>query len=240
MSRLGDRAVVFGASGAIGGALVDALRRRGVGEVHALSRQPGANSPGVYPAYVDLLDEVSLGGQAARLGADGMLDTIIVATGLLHAPGMLPEKALRDLRPESLATLFAVNCIGPSLVMKHFLGLLPRDRPARFAALSARVGSISDNQKGGWYGYRAAKAGLNMMLRSAAIEIARRAPQAVIMGLPPGTVDSALSQPFQKLVPPGQLRQPEDAAEQLLDVLEAARPEQSGKLFAYDGTEILP
>ncbi|WP_234729493.1 SDR family NAD(P)-dependent oxidoreductase [Acidocella facilis] len=240
MSRLGDRAVIFGASGAIGGALVDALRRRGVGEVHALSRQPVAAAPGIYPAQVDLLDEASLSFHAARLGADGVLDTIIVATGLLHAPDMLPEKALRDLRADALAMSFAVNCIGPSLVMKHFLGLLPRDRASRFAALSARIGSISDNQKGGWYGYRAAKAGLNMMLRSAAIETARRAPQAVIIGLHPGTVDSALSRPFQKLVPPGQLRKPEDAAEQMLDVLEAATPAQSGKLFAYDGTEILP
>ncbi|WP_297443646.1 SDR family NAD(P)-dependent oxidoreductase [Acidocella sp.] len=240
MSALGPRAVVFGAGGAIGGALVDELANRGVAEIHALSRHPGRAPAPVHTDYADILDEPSLAEVALRLGAMGALDTVIVATGLLHGAGLSPEKALRDLRTEAMATLFAVNCTGPALVMKHFLPLLARDRPARFAVLSARVGSISDNHKGGWYGYRAAKAALNMMVRGAAIETARRAPQAVVLALHPGTVESPLSRPFQGFIPKSHLTSPVQAAKNLLNVLEAANIEQSGRLLAYDGQEIAP
>ncbi|WP_298225161.1 SDR family oxidoreductase [Acidocella sp.] len=229
MSALGPRAVVFGAGGAIGGALVAELAERRVPEIHALTR-----------AQADILDEADLAQVAARLGADGALDTVIVATGLLHGPGIAPEKALRDLRSDVLAKVFAVNCIGPMLVMKYFLPLLARRRPARLAVLSARVGSVSDNRLGGWYAYRAAKAALNMAVRSAAIETARRAPQAMVLALHPGTVESWLSAPFHGGVPVAQVVSPALAAKNLADVLENAKLEQSGRLLAFDGQEIAP
>jgi len=241
VSSLGSRAAVFGASGAIGGALVEELRARGVACVYALSRHAAmAAMAGVVPLVADNLDEAALAAAAAHIGAEGELDTVIVATGLLHAPGAMPEKGLRDVGAEAMATLFAANCTGPALVMKHFLPVLPRGRPARLAVLSARVGSISDNRKGGWYAYRAAKAALNMVVCCAAIETARRAPQAVVVGLHPGTVESALSSPFRSFIPPGQAVSPHTAAMRLADVLERLQPQQSGRLIAYDGGVIPP
>ena len=141
---------------------------------------------------------------------------------------------------DAFGLLFAVNTIGPALAAKHFLPKLKRGERAIFAALSARVGSISDNRLGGWYAYRASKAALNMIVRTAAIETARRAPQAIIVGLHPGTVDSRLSKPFQGNASARTIFEPASAASQLLGVLEGLRPEDSGKCFAYDGQEVLP
>ena len=165
---------------------------------------------------------------------------MIVATGMLHDGGRGPERALRDLDPAALARLFAVNTIGPALVLKHFAPLLARDRPAVFALLSARVGSIADNRTGGWYGYRASKAALNMIVRSAAIELARSRPQSFCVGLHPGTVDTGLSRPFQARVPAARLFTPEIAARHLLEVIGRLAPGDTGRCFAWDGTEILP
>lgn len=241
MSTLGTRAAVFGASGAIGGALVRALQARGVGCIYALSRSaPAPATAGVIPLSVDIMDEGLLAEAASRIGTVGPLDTTIIATGQLHAPGLMPEKALRDVRADAMAAIFAVNCIGPALVMKHFLPLLPRGRASRLAALSARVGSVSDNRKGGWYGYRAAKAALNMVVRSAAIEAARRSPEAMVVALHPGTVGSALSSPFNHFIPAGQAVAPYIAAARLTEVLANLRPAQSGLLLAYDGSVIDP
>ncbi|MBB5373435.1 SDR family NAD(P)-dependent oxidoreductase [Acidocella aromatica] len=239
MTQLGSRAAVFGATGAIGGALVRELAARGVERIYALSRRPPPQDEGVVvTGFADILDDASLAAAAERIGRDGALDTVIIATGILHAPGIMPEKALRDIQAKAFAEIFAVNCTGPALVMKHFIPLLPRHRPARLAVLSARVGSISDNRKGGWYAYRASKAALNMVVRSAAIETARRAPLAAIVALHPGTVDTPLSQPFQSFVPPGQLTTRQQAAQRLLDVLGSAGPTDSGKIIGYDGKEI--
>ena len=137
-----------------------------------------------------------------------------------------------------LARSFQVNAIGPALVAKHFLPRLPKDRPARFAVLSARVGSIEDNRLGGWYGYRASKAALNMLVRSLAIELARTRPLAVCVALHPGTVDTALSRPFQRNVAAQKLFTPAYAAGRLLDVLDGLGPGDSGGFYAYDGTRI--
>jgi NAD(P)-dependent dehydrogenase (short-subunit alcohol dehydrogenase family) len=163
---------------------------------------------------------------------------VIVATGLLHAEGRGPEKALRDLDPIWLAKVHAVNAIGPALVAKHFLPIMPNSGRTVFAVLSARVGSIADNRLGGWYGYRASKAALNMLVRSLAIEERRRNSRAIVAGLHPGTVDTALSRPFQGNVQPGRLFDPERAALQLLDVIEDLKPTDSGNLFDFEGTEI--
>ncbi len=224
------RAAVVGASGGIGGALVRALEAAGFDNVHALARSG--------PERVDIEDEASIAAAAERLGEGAPLRLVIVATGLLHANGLAPEKALRELDPAALARSFRVNAIGPALVAKHLVPLMPRDGRAVFAALSARVGSIADNRLGGWYGYRASKAALNQFVRTLAVEAARQRPELVCLALHPGTVDSGLSKPFQRGVPAEKLFRPEDAAAKLLAVIDAATPADSGMLLAHDGARI--
>lgn len=202
-----------------------------------LSRTPRAGAS--QPPF-DLTDEASIEAAADRLRADAPFATIIVATGLLHGSGVAPEKALRDLDQAGLMRLFAVNTVGPALVARHFAPLLPRQGRGVFAVLSARVGSIGDNRLGGWYGYRASKAALNMIVRTLAIELARTRPEAICAALHPGTVDTGLSKPFQRGVPPERLFTPDQSAAHLLDVLDQLTPAQSGRVFAWDGTEIGP
>ena len=225
------RAVVVGASGGIGAALVDALREEDM-EVHAFARSIDG------PGRLDLTDEASIA--AAAAGVPPGVDLVFVATGLLHQGERGPEKTWRDLDGEWLGRNFLTNAIGPALVAKHFLPLLPRDRRGVFAALSARVGSISDNKLGGWYGYRASKAALNQLIRTMAVEERRRNPSGIVVALHPGTVDTGLSKPFQGNVQPGRLFAPDRAAVQLLDVLDGLRPVDSGKLFDCEGKEVSP
>lgn len=236
------KAVVIGASGGIGGALVAELGARGTFDtVYALSRT-GSPLPGATEAgRIDLLEEASIRAAAARIGEDHLpVDLILVASGQLHGPAITPEKAVKSLDPAAMATLFAVNATGPALVAKHFVPLLPRTGRCIFAALSARVGSIGDNRLGGWYGYRAAKAALNQILRTLAIEVARTRPEAIVVGLHPGTVTTTLSDPFQpSLNKPGVFR-PDAAARHLLDVLDGLTPAETGGVFAWDGKAVPP
>lgn len=228
-------AIVIGASGGIGRALADALADEGeYDRVVRLSRS------GAGDGRIDLEDETSIAAAAESLADAPAPSLILVATGILHDGPTGPEKSMRDLDAAWLARNFAVNAIGPALVAKHFLPLMPKDAPTTFAALSARVGSISDNRLGGWYGYRASKAALNMMIRNLAIEHKRKNDRAIIVGLHPGTVDTPLSEPFQGNVPAKQLFDPERAALQLLDVLDGLKPADSGHIFAWDGEEIAP
>lgn len=222
-------AVVIGASGGIGAALAEALRAsQRFAVVHALSRSGTG---------LDLEDEVSIAAAAARV-AEGPAPTLVfVATGVLHH-GQAPERTYKAMTADHLLRDYRVNTVGPALVAKHFLPLLPRDRRAAFAALSARVGSISDNRLGGWHSYRASKAGLNMILRNLAVELARSHPQAVVAGLHPGTVATDLSAPFQKGVRPEKLFTPAYSAERLLAVLDGLTPADSGGVFAWDGARI--
>lgn len=224
------RAAVIGASGGIGAAIADRLEADGA-EVIRLGRSGG-------DVKIDLEDETSIAEAAAKAGESGPLDLVFVATGFLHEEGSGPEKDWRHLDAENLARNFAINVTGPALVAKHFLPLLQDDRRGGSAALSARVGSISDNRLGGWYAYRASKAALNMMIRSLSIELARKKPEAFCVGLHPGTVDTRLSQPFQRNVPEGKLFTPDHSAARLLEVLGGLGPTDSGKCFAYDGEEI--
>jgi NAD(P)-dependent dehydrogenase (short-subunit alcohol dehydrogenase family) len=163
---------------------------------------------------------------------------VIVATGLLHADGVTPERSNAALDPRQLMRLFAINAVGPALIAKHVLPLLPRGERSVFAALSARVGSIGDNRLGGWHSYRASKAALNMLIRTLAIELERTRPQAILVGLHPGTVDTELSKPFQRGVPEGRLFTPDQSAERLLAVVDGLEPEDSGGVFAWDGQRI--
>lgn len=232
------RCAVFGASGGIGAALTALLAaREDVQAVHALSRSGGAGHGKVVAHRFDLLDESSISSACEAIGTP--LDLVIVATGrLVRETGDGPEKSWRALDAGTMAELYAINTIGPALIARHTLPLLPRDRPAVFAAISARVGSISDNRLGGWHSYRSSKAALNMLVRNLAIELARTHPHAVAVTLHPGTVDTPLSRPFQRGVPAGKLFTPERSARHLLDVIDGLTAAQSGRLMAWDGAEI--
>ena len=237
MSAQADAAglvVVIGARGGLGRALLEAAASRWPeSEVMGLSRQ---STPAL-----DLLDEGSLMACAqavqTRLRETGRsLDLVIDATGWLHGNGWMPEKSWRQLDPAHLAHQFAVNATGPALLMKHFLPLLPRQQRAVFATLSAKVGSIGDNRLGGWWGYRAAKAALNQFVRTASIELARSHPRAICVALHPGTVDTALSQPFSRSGL--EVRAPAEAAGRLLDVIQGLGAEHTGGFFNHDGAPL--
>ena len=224
-------AVVIGASGGIGAALVEALREEDV-PVRGFARSFTGRE------HLDLTDDASIAAAAATVTAPPAL--IVVATGMLHDAEMRPEKSMGELDAAMLVRQFAVNAIGPALVARHFLPLQPRTGRTVFAVLSARIGSISDNRLGGWYGYRASKAALNQFVRTLAIEQRRRNDRSIVVALHPGTVDTALSRPFRAGVGDDQLFTPSRAAVQLLDVIDGLRPGDSGKLFAWDGAAIEP
>ncbi|WP_265587870.1 SDR family NAD(P)-dependent oxidoreductase [Sphingomicrobium arenosum] len=229
-----SNSIVLGASGGIGAALAAAIEARG-GKVARLAR----GRPDDHDALKVNYDEpASLAAAAEALAPHAPYDTILIATGLLHDDDWGPEKSWKMLAPDPLIRTFHVNVIGPMLAARALLPLLPRDRPARFAMLGARVGSISDNHLGGWYGYRAAKAALAQFARTLSIELKRTHEQLVVAALHPGTVDTALSEPFQANVPEGQLFSPEKSANHLLDVLGALTPADSGGHFDWAGKPI--
>jgi NAD(P)-dependent dehydrogenase (short-subunit alcohol dehydrogenase family) len=217
------KAVVIG-TGGIGTALAGLLAARG--EVIRIGR-------GTTQA-LDLLDEASIAAAAGAVGSG--LHLVIDATGFLHNDRFQPEKALRQIDPSHMAHSFAVNATGPALLMKHFLPLLARGERAVFATLSARVGSIADNRLGGWYSYRAAKAALNQLVRTASIELARTHRDAICVALHPGTVKTRLSSPFAKTGL--DVQTPEESATRLLGVLDALTPSQTGLLFDHMGVQI--
>jgi NAD(P)-dependent dehydrogenase (short-subunit alcohol dehydrogenase family) len=219
-------AVVIGASGGVGGALLDELRRESLyAQVIGLSRH---STPAL-----DLLSEPSIIECARYVAAIGTPLLLIDATGFLHDENVEPEKSWRQLSAEHMAKAFAVNAIGPALLMKHFLPLMPRRDHAVFATLSAKVGSIGDNHLGGWYSYRASKAALNQLVRTAAIELRRTAPNGICVALHPGTVDTRLSAPFSKSGL--ELQTPTLAARRLLDVVSKLEPSQNGQFLDYRG-----
>jgi NAD(P)-dependent dehydrogenase (short-subunit alcohol dehydrogenase family) len=229
---MAKNAIIIGASGGIGAGFMSALQDEGnFDTVIGLSRANGD---------FDLTDEASIIRAANTCQAAGSPSLIIVATGFLHGSAGRPEKSLSEVSPAWMAENYAVNVIGPALLAKHFLPLFARDERCVFAALSARVGSISDNHLGGWHSYRQSKAALNMLIRNCAIEYGRTHKRLVCVGLHPGTVDTPLSAPFQSNVAPGKLFDAERAALQMLDVLDGLRAVDSGKFFAWDGTEIQP
>ena len=225
----GGVAVVFGASGGVGAALVEHLRASGCfAEVVGLSRRSA-------PSF-DLTDEDSIVRAVASVAALGELRLVSDATGFLHDDLQGPEKTWRDLDGAKLARAFALNAIGPALLMKHVLPALAPQGKAVFATLSARVGSIGDNHLGGWYGYRASKAALNQLVRTAAIELKRRRPLALCVALHPGTVRTALSSPFSK---DGlEVQTPQTSAARLLGVIDDLSADQSGGFFDHLGVAI--
>lgn len=228
------RALVFGASGGLGAAFVDILRASpGVETCVASSRRGGQDR-----IALDLTDEEAIAAFAQTMSEQAPFHLIINASGLLHHAALQPEKRLSDITAQNMFQSFAMNSVAPALINRYFVPLLPRKGKSVIAHLSARVGSISDNRIGGWYSYRAAKAAQNMITRTTAIEVARRYPEAVIVGLHPGTVDTNLSKPFQSGVASDRLFSPEYAAQQLLQVLDTLSGADSGNVFAYDGQRV--
>jgi NAD(P)-dependent dehydrogenase (short-subunit alcohol dehydrogenase family) len=218
-----EKALIIGASGGIGAAMTAELMARGV-SVTGLSRRVDG---------LDVTDEDSV---AAALGAlEPGFGLILVATGALVIDGAEPEKTIRRVTAKSMADQFALNCIGPSLVLKHSLRLMLRDRRAVFAALSARVGSIGDNALGGWYSYRTAKAALNQMIHTGAIELARSHRHALCVALHPGTVATRFTEDYAAS---HDRVAPEQAATNLLGVIDGLTPTDTGGFFDWQGKRV--
>lgn len=245
-------AVVIGASHGIGLAMVrDLLTRPHVSRVYAASRQAVLSDElnALFEQHGERLQILSVDStreeDIVRLAnevreRDQRLHWLINCAGMLHdaARSIRPEKRLEQVDTAQLETLFRLNAFAPILLAKHFLALLNHDQPACFASLSARVGSIADNQLGGWYSYRASKAAQNQFIRTFAIEAQRRAPNLTCLALHPGTTDTGLSKPFQKNVAEGKLFSPAFAAGHLLDLVFSRPATDSGRFLAWDGSEI--
>jgi NAD(P)-dependent dehydrogenase (short-subunit alcohol dehydrogenase family) len=227
----GGAAVVFGAGGGLGRASLEALQASD--RFAAVTGFARSGSP-----PVDVTDEATIAAAAEQVRAAGLpLRLVLDATGFLHdAEHGGPEKTYRRIDPDHLAHAFAVNATGPALLMKHFLPLLPREGKAAFATLSAKVGSIGDNRFGGWFAYRASKAALNQLVRTAAIELARSRPEALCVALHPGTTDTELSAPFSKRGL--SVRPPAESARRLLAVLERLSASDTGGFFSHDGSAL--
>lgn len=218
-----QRILIIGASGGIGSALVETYRSAG-DDVVGLSRK------------YDGLEVTSEASVVENLGQlSGPFDRIIVATGALEIGPYTPEKTIKSIDPEAMLAQFKLNTIGPALILKHSLALLPRDRSSVFAALSARVGSIGDNRIGGWTSYRTAKAALNQVIRTAAIELTRTHKQSICVALHPGTVETKFTEKYvgrHPAVPAAQ------AAANLRHVIEGLGPNDSGQFFDWAGQPI--
>ncbi|MGJ8529635.1 SDR family NAD(P)-dependent oxidoreductase [Maritalea sp.] len=223
------RALVFGANGGIGSAIVEELQGTpGCTNLKCVERQK-------YPNF-DLTNESSIQDLADEFKQEGLqFDLIFDATGALEIDNHPPERSLKEVNLTNMANHFAVNAIGPALLLKHFSPLLSSGKRTIFATLGARVGSIGDNQLGGWMSYRASKAALNQIVKTASIELSRTRPKTVCVSVHPGTVETSLSQNYQtrhkKLTP-------EEAARQILRVLDNLQPHHSGHQLAYDGSII--
>lgn len=222
--------MVVGASGGLGGAFLERLEADGrYDRILGLGRR--SDPP------LDLLDEATIEAAAKALGEGGdELRLVVDATGFLHDQTFTPEKSWRRIDPAHMARAFALNATGPALLIKHLLPLLPRRGRAVFATLSAKVGSIGDNRHGGWYAYRASKAALNQIVRTAAIELKRQRPEAMCVALHPGTVETRLSAPFARTGL--EVQPPATAAGRLLDVIDGLGPEDSGGFFDYRGERL--
>ncbi|MDA3920282.1 MAG: SDR family oxidoreductase [Salinisphaera sp.] len=245
--------LVQGAGRGLGLALVHQVLQDNVACVCATARDPRA-ADGLMELQseygedrlmllpLDLAEEDSIAEARRAVGAQyDRLDLMITCAGLLHDDqGLWPEKQLADIKPENLAKSFVINATGPVLMIKHFHDLLTHGERAVIASLSARVGSISDNGFGGWYAYRASKAAQNQFTKTASIELKRKSQALICVGLHPGTVNTGLSEPFQKRVPAKQLQTPEQAAKHLLGVIAQLSPDDSGQLFDWAGKRIQP
>ena len=241
----GPRCVlVAGASGGIGAAFCTQLAHSfPTARIIRMARDPAALGPlttGSIDLRLDIAEERQIENAVARIPETLTIDWIFIATGWLHDARHRPEKTFRSLVADHLLHAYRINAVGPALLVKHLVARLNPASACKIGIVSARVGSISDNRLGGWHAYRASKAALNMLIKNFAIELARKNPAHIIVGLQPGTTDTALSAPFQRSVPDGQLQTPEYTAAQLLRVMTVLRPEDSGGLYDFLGLRFEP
>ena len=230
--------VIAGGSGGIGGAFVEALATRpGVDNIIATCNRHSSmlEHPKVTWHQLDLTDEGAIRDWAAEVDE---IDWLINAAGILHTRVQGPEKSIRQIDPAFFLENMSINALPALLLAKHLHGKFRHGRPAVFATVSAKVGSIEDNRLGGWISYRASKAALNMSIKTLAIEWRRNLPNVAVVALHPGTTDTALSKPFQRNVPHGQLFKPEYSVNCMLSVLENLKPAHSGEFLAFDGERL--
>ena len=238
-------ALVIGGREGIGGAIADAfLGDPSTVSVTITSRDAKwVGEPSLDSRIHKRLLDVTQTDQMIRL-ADELshrqsgLNVILNCTGVLHTDGFGPERSWRHLDMQTMQHVFAVNTFGVALTVRYLLPLLPRDRRAIFASISARVGSIGDNRLGGWYSYRASKAAQNMVIRTGAIEAKRARPNLVCVALHPGTVRTALSDPFTQRKSADEIFSPSESGQHLIQVLSGLSVKDSGYLFAWDGERI--
>lgn len=242
-------ALIVGASQGIGLGFVRALLQQGnITSIYATYRNPDAaelfaleqqHGDRLKCLQVDITQESQIATALKQIKDDvKQLHKAIYCVGVLHEGNLSPEKSLRQIDPEKLIYSFQVNSIGAVLLAKHLMPLFNKSDRSIFAAISAKVGSIGDNRLGGWYGYRASKAALNMFLKTTAIEYSRRCPKTIVVVLHPGTTDTRLSQPFQKNVPPGKLFPVEHTVDLLFRVISNLEMKDSGEFFSWDGTKL--
>lgn len=233
--------VIFGATGAIGSSLIDFLKvYYHQATIHAVSRNFKNKLNSIIYHQINYSDEPVIQALAVDISKIMPIHLVIIATGMLHDNQMMPEKSIKEISSDKLLKLYQVNTVLPSLIFKHFTHKLNSTQTSVIAALSARVGSISDNKLGGWYSYRASKAALNMVIKNVAIETSRYNKKAIVVGLHPGTVDSALSYPFQRSVDNNKIFTPGQSAQYLLNKINKLTIANTGKIFAWDGQEIAP
>ena len=232
--------LIIGSSGGIGKAFVDVYKQQDTNnKIIGLSRS-GENYQETLHAhhFIDLEDEQSIENAAHEAEVYGPYQIIIVATGALHGDDFSTEKSFKQISSKNLQRVFNINAIGPALVGKSFIPLLDTENPSVLSFLSARVGSISDNKLGGWHAYRASKAALNMLIKNFSIELSRTNKLAKVIGLHPGTVNTQLSKPFQRNVSENKLFTPEFAASSMVSVIDNLSDNESGLVFAFDGSKI--
>ncbi|RXS41483.1 SDR family NAD(P)-dependent oxidoreductase [Idiomarina sp. 29L] len=233
--------VILGAGGGLGKALTNALTAEYPEETIVTVSRQALETPGeriqriqVRDYSEDALNTLVDDFQSQGLKLAGLISTI----GMLHDDDTFPEKKLGDLKEDNLRKLFDVNAIQPILALKSFSSVLDRKHTKFWVQLSAKVGSIEDNYLGGWYAYRASKAALNMLLKTASIELKRTHKRLVVAAIHPGTTDTVLSKPFQSRIPDEKLYTPELSAKRIIKVIKEIQPENTGKLWHWDGTEL--
>ena len=242
-------ALIVGASQGIGlGFVKSLLQQDNFKSIYATYRNPDTASElldlerhedRLKCLQVDITDESQIAAATKEIqNSVKHLHLAIYCVGVLHDLHLFPEKSLRQIDPEKLLYSFQVNSIGAVLLAKHLMPLFNKKERSIFASISAKVGSIGDNRLGGWYGYRASKAALNMFLKTTAIEYSRRCPKTIVVALHPGTTDTRLSQPFQKNVPPGKLFPVEHTVDLLSKVISGLEIKDSGEFFSWDGTQL--
>jgi len=237
---MSENIIIIGASGAIGSSFINYYANQNPSNIiYSLTRREiKYSNNNIKNILIDIEDEQTIVSAASICSQHGSFDKIIVATGILHDENLSPEKSFRHLEKEKFERVFSVNTFGPAMIARYFIPLLNKEKTSFFGVLSARVGSISDNKIGGWYSYRASKAALNMIIKSLSIEVARNNPNAIIVGLHPGTVDSNLSNPFQKNVSDGKLFTPDHSIAKMTNVINSLTTRDTGNCFAWDGERI--